>query len=267
MPDKCPWCGADVVRLEGEVVRRCTGIACPAQLKRSIEHFASRDATDIDGLGPAIIEQLVDRGLVRDVGDLYALTHAQIAALERMADKSAQNLINAIEQSKRVPFPRLLYGLGIPMVGSHVARVLALAFPSLAELAKATKEELAGVHEIGERIAESVVTFLGQEQTAEVVNKLRAAGVQLAWEPSAERPIESPFAGKIVVLTGTLASMTRGEARALVERLGGRVTGSVSKRTDFVIVGEDPGSKHEKAVQLGVQVLSEQAFRQMAGVE
>ncbi|MFQ6098969.1 MAG: NAD-dependent DNA ligase LigA, partial [Armatimonadota bacterium] len=192
MPDKCPVCGADAVRPEGEAVRRCTGIACPAQLKRSIEHFASRNAMDIDGLGPAIVEQLVDRGLVKDVGDLYGLKREQLADLERMADKSAQNLLEALEQSKSVPFPRVLNALGIPMVGTHVADVLAEAFPSIEALSSASREELAAVHEIGDRIAESVVTFFRQEQTTQVIEKLRNAGVQLRWEPRGPLSPRSP---------------------------------------------------------------------------
>jgi DNA ligase (NAD+) len=261
-PQKCPVCGADAVRPEGEAVRRCTGLACPAQLKRSLEHFASRNAMHIDGLGPAIVEQLVDNALVKDVADLYSLSLDDLVPLERMAEKSAQNLLDAIAASRQREFPRVLFGLGIRMVGEHVAEVLARAFPSIEALRGASVQELAATHEIGERIAESIATFLAQEQTDLVLRKLRDAGVQLRWvPPSAEA--ESPFAGKRVVFTGTLQTLTRTQAKGMAERLGAHVSGSVSKNTDYVIVGDSPGSKYEKAQQLGVPVLTEDEFTAM----
>jgi DNA ligase (NAD+) len=265
-PVTCPVCGADAVRPEGEAVRRCTGVACPAQLKRSLAHFASRHAMDIDGLGPAIVEQLVDAGLVQDAGDLYGLTLDQLVPLERMAETSAQNLLHAIAASTRREFPRVLFALGTRMVGEHVAQVLATAFPSVEALRAASIEELAATHEVGERIAESVATFFAQKQTQMVLKKLANAGVQLRWEPpSAE--VESPLAGKRVVLTGALQTLTRTQAKGMAERLGARVSGSVSKNTDYVIVGESPGSKYEKAQKLGIPVLSEDELVAMADAD
>ncbi|MFQ6133954.1 MAG: NAD-dependent DNA ligase LigA [Armatimonadota bacterium] len=259
-PRKCPVCGAEAVRPEGESAWRCTSPSCPAQLKRTIEHFAGRGAMDIDGLGPAVIEQLVDGGLVEDYGDLYGLEHEQLAGLERMADKSAQNLLEALERSKQVPYERVLYALGIKMVGEHVAQVLARAFPSMDKLAAASQEELAQVHEVGPQIAESVSRFFRQEKSRQVIEKLRAAGLSMERAEPPEAEAESALAGKTVVFTGALERLTRAEARALVQRLGGRVTGSVSKKTDYVVVGADPGSKYDKARELGVEVLTEEEF-------
>ncbi len=263
-PEKCPVCGADAVRPEGEAVRRCTGVACPAQLKRSLEHFAGRNAMDIDGLGPAIIDQLVDNGLVRDVGDLYSLTLEQLVPLERLAEKSAQNLLDAIAASEQREFPRVLFALGVRMVGTHVAQVLATAFPSVEALRGASVEELAATHEIGERIAESVATFFAQEQTNAVLRKLTDAGVHLQWQPPASAAAESPLAGKRVVFTGALQTLSRSQAKGMAEGLGARVVSSVSKNTDYVIVGDSPGSKYDKAQQLGIAALTEDEFVEMA---
>ena len=264
-PRKCPACRADAIRPEGEVAWRCTNPSCPAQLKRTIEHFASRGAMDIEGLGPAVIEQLVDKGLVEDYGDLYSLEHAQLANLERMADKSAQNLLDALEKSKQVPYERVLYALGIRMVGQHVARVLARAFPSMAKLAAAEEEELSQVREVGPQIAQSVRVFFEQEKTKQVMEKLRQAGLNLKAEEAEEPGEAQVLVGKTIVFTGALAKLTRSDAEALVERLGGRAASSLSKKTDYLVAGADPGSKYDKARELGVKVLSEEEFLGMVG--
>ncbi len=218
---------------------------------------------DIDGLGPAIVEQLVEAELVGDVGDLYGLRAEQLVSLERLAETSAQNLVDALRRSTEREFPRVLFALGIRMVGRHVARVLATAFPSVEALQAASVEELAATHEIGDRIAESVAAFFAQEQTNTVLGKLAHAGLQLGWEPpSAEA--ESPLTGTRVVFTGALQTLTRTQAKGMAEDLGARVSSSVSKSTDYVIVGDSPGSKAEKAEQLGVAILTENEFIALA---
>ncbi len=264
MPAVCPVCGAEVIRPEGEVVARCANDACPAKLKETLLHFASRDAMDIDGLGPAIIEQLVDTGLVRDAGDLYSLRVEDLIPLERMADKSARNLVEAIEASKERPFDRVLYALGIPHVGGHIARVLARRYRSVNELAAATEDELADIHEIGPNIARSIVAFFRQEGNRRIVEKLRKAGVRLEKEETEE--VSGPdLSGKTFVFTGALHTISRSEAQELVEKLGAKASSSVSKKTDYVVVGEAPGSKAEKARQLGVTMLTEEEFLAMVG--
>jgi DNA ligase (NAD+) len=261
MPERCPVCGSEAVRPEGEAVRRCTGIACPAQLAQRMLHFFSRGAMDADGIGPALIGQLLKKGLVRNPAEVYFVTKEQLLGLERMAEKSAQNALDSIAGTKRRPLARLVYGLGIRHVGDHVAEVLAGHFGSLERLAKASEEELAEVPEIGPVIAQSVAVFFRQEQTKELLRKLKQAGV----EPEVEaRPaVEgSAFAGKTVVFTGALSG-PRAEAEQLVKALGGRAASSVSKKTDFVVAGEEPGSKYEKARELGVRILTEEEFRRM----
>lgn len=266
MPDRCPVCGAAAVRPEGEAIRRCTGVACPAQLRERIRHFASRAAMDIEGLGPALIDQLVERGLVRDPADLYFLTREQLLSLERVGERSADNLLRAIAVSKERPLRRLLVGLGIRFVGERVAELLAERFRSLDALMAAREEDLLAIPEIGPRIAESVRTFFAQEQTRVLVEKLRRAGVRLADpEPADAAQGQGPLAGKTFVFTGTLASMTRAEAQARVQALGGRVASSVSRQTDYLVVGADPGSKLERARALGVTVLDEEAFLRLLG--
>ncbi|MBX6376984.1 MAG: NAD-dependent DNA ligase LigA [Clostridia bacterium] len=262
MPATCPACGSEVVRLPGEAASRCTGVACPAQVREAILHWGSRAAMDIDGLGPAIVDQLVSRGLVSDAGDLYFLTQEDLAGLERMGSKSAANLVAAVAASRHRPLARLYHALGIRFVGRRVAEVLAEHFPSLDALASADEEELRAVPEVGEKIAASVRAFFRQEQTRRLVEKLRRAGVRLAEEPGVPRAAgaEAPLAGRTFVLTGTLRTMTRAEAQRRIEALGGRVAGSVSRRTDFVVVGEEPGSKLERARELGVATLDEAAF-------
>jgi len=264
MPATCPVCGSGVVRPEGEAVVRCSGgLCCPAQLKEWILHFASRNAMDIEGLGPAQVDQLVERGLVRDPADLYFLALEDLLTLDRLAQKSAGNLLRAIEKSKNASLERVLFALGIQHVGEHVARVLNQHFGSLERIASASEEELSQVQGIGPKIAASIASFFAQEENRQVIEKLKAAG--LAIEGRGEERKAAPlFAGKTFVFTGALETMTRDEAEALVRSLGGQATGSVSKKTDYVVAGPGAGSKLEKARSLGIPVLTEAGFRQMA---
>jgi DNA ligase (NAD+) len=263
MPKKCPVCGGDVYRTEGEVAYRCVNAACPAQLKESLLHFAGRRAMDIDGLGDALVDQLVDKGMVRDVGDLYGLTHAQVANLERMADKSASNLLEEIENSKKAELARVIFAIGIRFVGERTAQFLADHFGSLDKLAAASEEELCQVEEVGPRIAESIVEFFREKQNRTVLEKLRKAGLQL--EQKKVRKAEGNLAGKQFVLTGTLPHYSRDDAGRMIEEAGGRVTGSVSKKTDYVVVGSEPGSKLDKARTLGVKMIDEAGFLKLLG--
>ena len=261
MPDQCPVCGSAVSLPEGEAVARCTGLACPAQVKGTVQHFASKGAMDIDGLGAKLVDQLVDVGLVKDPADLFLLTIEQLANLERMAEKSAQNLLAALEASRHRSLDRLIFALGIRHVGEHVATVLAREFGSMEGIAAAALEELEAVHEIGPIVARSLVDFLGNEANLQVIEKLKAGGVEF---PVAERQARATeFEGLTFVFTGALATMTRDEGQGLVEGLGGRAASSVSKKTDYVVAGEGAGSKLEKAKKLGVKVISEDEFREM----
>jgi DNA ligase (NAD+) len=257
-PAACPVCRSAAFRPEGEVVSRCTNSACPARLKEGLLHYGSRRAMDIEHLGEAVVEQLVDRELVRNFADLYGLSVNQLAELERLAMKSATNLHTAIQGSKERGLARLLFALGIRYVGENVARILATEFGSMVKLAHATEGELAGVHGIGPRIAKSVVLFFQQPENRNLIGLLDQAGVKMAEETAAG---PKPLLGKIFILTGGLETMTRDEAKAAIQRLGGRVTSSVSKKTDYVVVGTDPGSKYEDAKRLGVSTLDEKAFR------
>lgn len=260
-PKSCPVCGGRVVKFPEEVAIRCINVACPAQVKRTIEHFASRNAMDIEGLGTSLIDQLVDKKLVKDYGDLYFLKAQDLIPLEKFGKKSAQNLLHSIDESKHRPFHRLLFAMGIRHVGVHAARLLAERFGSLDRLAKATSEEIEEIPEIGPTIAQSVVQFFEDPRNIGVLKKLEKAGVQLKGKP--EKKKRGIFAGKTIVLTGTLNGFTRDEAKEMIISLGGRVSSSVSKRTDFVIVGRDPGSKYEKAKALGVKIITEEEFSKM----
>ncbi len=261
-PRRCPACGGLALRPEGEAWWRCLNAACPAQLEERLRHFGSRRAMDIRGLGEAVVHQLVERGLVRDFADLYRLRAEDVARLEGFARKSADNLVRAIAASRTRGLARLLHGLGIPHVGEHVAGVLADRFGSLERLSRATAAQLAAVPGIGPAIAESVVKFLGEPGNRRLLERLRAAGVATT-EP--RRRGGGPLAGKTFVLTGTLRAFTRDEARARIERLGGRVADSVSGRTDFLVVGAAPGRKLEQARRLGVRTLTEDEFTDMVG--
>lgn len=259
MPTRCPVCGSAVVRLDDEVVTRCVDLACPAKLKESIAHFASKAAMDIDGLGDKTVDQMVERGLLKDVGDLYYLTKDDLLKLERMAEKSASNLLHAIERSKHTTLPRFLYALGIRHVGEHVAQVLARHYPRWQDLQHGSYDALQAIHEIGPRIAQSIVAFFSEPGNQVVLEKLERAGVEVAG--SAVSAPDQPWRGKTVVFTGGLESYTREEAKRLVEARGGRVASSVSRNTTYVIAGEEAGSKLDRARALGVTVLSEDEFR------
>jgi DNA ligase (NAD+) len=262
-PDHCPVCGSSASRPEGEVVVRCTNTACPAQIKESLIHFGSRGAMDVEHLGEAVVEQLVDGGLVHDFADLYRLTVPQLAELERLAEKSATNLVNAIAASRSRGLSRVLYALGIRFVGDRAARLLAEHFASADRVASASVEEISEIHGIGPRIAESVRLFFDQPANQKALERLRDVGVVL--EEAARPAGAKPLAGKTFVLTGTLDEMSRDEAKARVARLGGRVTSSVSRKTDYVVAGTEAGSKLEDAKRLGVTVLDETAFVALTG--
>ena len=255
MPENCPVCGGEVHRVEGEVAYRCVNAACPAQLKESLLHFAGRRAMNIDGLGEALVDQLVDEKMVRDVADLYRLKQEELAALERMGEKSAQNLLDEITGSKKAELARVIFSIGIRFVGERTAQFLADHFGSLDKLAKATEEELCQVEEVGPKIAQSIVEYFGEKRNREVLDKLKKAGLQ--FEQKKVQKAEGKLTGKQFVLTGTLPDYSREEMTKMIEDAGGRVIGSVSKKTDYVVVGADPGSKLEKAKSLGVKTIGE----------
>ena len=263
MPKQCPVCGGDVHRAEGEVAYRCVNSACPARLKESLLYFAGRRAMNIDGLGDALVDQLVDKGLVRDVADLYALTQEQVANLERMGDKSASNLLLEIDNSKKASLARLIFALGIRFVGERTGQLLADHFASLDKLANASEEELLEVEEVGPRVAESILEFFREPRNLKVIEKLRKASLQ--FESANVHKPEGNLAGKQFVLTGTLPRYSRDEAKKMIEEAGGRVTGSVSKKTDYVVVGADPGSKLDKARSLGVKTIEEGELLKLLG--
>ncbi|MDE4084227.1 NAD-dependent DNA ligase LigA [Planococcus maritimus] len=260
MPTECPACGSELVRIEGEVALRCVNPKCPAQIVEGMIHFVSRNAMNIDGLGEKVIEQLYREGLIQDISDLYALTKEQLMELERMGDKSATNLIEAIEASKSNSMERLLFGLGIRHVGERGARILSEHFGSMDQLKQAGLEELIAIHEIGDKMADAVVTYFEKEEVLALVERLRERGVNLSYTGTIVRVEEgaNAFAGKKIVLTGKLENMTRQEAGARIEALGGKLTGSVSKKTDLLIAGEEAGSKLDKAQDLGVEVWNEE---------
>ncbi|RAZ66058.1 NAD-dependent DNA ligase LigA [Planococcus maitriensis] len=260
MPTECPACGSELVRIEGEVALRCVNPKCPAQIVEGMIHFVSRNAMNIDGLGEKVIEQLYREGLIQDISDLYALTKEQLMELERMGDKSATNLIEAIAASKSNSMERLLFGLGIRHVGERGARILSEHFGSMDQLMQASLEQLIAIHEIGDKMADAVVTYFEKEEVAALVERLRERGVNLSYTGTIVRVEEgaNAFAGKKIVLTGKLENMTRQEAGARIEALGGKLTGSVSKKTDLLIAGEEAGSKLDKAQDLGVEVWNEE---------
>jgi DNA ligase (NAD+) len=265
MPKHCPECGSTIHKSDDEVAYRCVNAACPAKRKESLLHFASRHAMNIDGLGDKIVDHLVDKGLVKDVADLYSLELDEVAALERMAEKSAQNLLDEIEASKKNSLARLIYALGIRFVGERTGQLLVEHFSSLEELAAAKEEQLTEVPEVGPKVAASIVEFFSEPANRELIKKLRKAGVRPTVE---KREVKSQkFAGKSFVFTGGLANRSREEAAELVQQHGGKVSGSVSKKTDYVVVGTDPGSKYEKAKELGVTILSEAEFEKLVGLK
>lgn len=266
MPDKCPECGSDAVRAEGEAATRCTGIACPAKITRSIIHFVSRDAMDISGLGPSVIEKLLEKGFIRDASDLYRLKDKQeeLAKLEGLGSKSVENMLAAVEGSKTRGLSRVITALGIPFVGARAAALLAQHFGSMDALRNADERQLTGIPEIGSVMAQSIVTFFKQRQNTEFIDKLKEAGVMMT-EGRKEGDTPKTLSGLAFVLTGTLEGYTRSEASDIIEDLGGRVTSSVSKSTDYLLAGENPGSKLDKARKLGVMVIDEKEFISLIG--
>jgi DNA ligase (NAD+) len=262
MPEKCPVCGTKVVRTEGEVDYRCVNANCPAKLRETILHFASRGVMNIDGMGDALVTQLNERGLVKNVADIYKLTKADLLSLERFAEKSAQNILNEIEASKKLPLERVIYGLGIRFVGARTAQFLAEHFGSMEALASASLDELQNVNEVGPRIAESIVEFFSIPANRKLVERLGVAG--LAFK-GAKKKRGTKLAGKTLVLTGTLRRHTRDEAKKMIEDAGGRVAGSVSKKTDYVVAGTDAGSKLDRAKELGVAVIDEGEMENLVG--
>jgi DNA ligase (NAD+) len=264
MPTRCPVCGSEVVRADGEVARRCLNTNCPARLRESILHFASRPVMDIDGLGESIVDALIARGLICSVADLYELTHGQLAPLElrgekntrKLGEKSAAKIIAEIEATKRRPLPRLISGLGIAFVGERTAILLAQHLGSLDSLIEASPDRLQAIPEVGPKVADSICQFFGEPHNLQLVERLRASGLQFTYD-SPMLPAVGPFTGMTFVLTGTLPTMTRDEARARIEQAGGKVTGSVSKKTTVVVAGEDAGSKLDKARELLIEIWSE----------
>lgn len=261
LPNTCPSCGAPVVREPGEAATRCTNPECPAQLLRHLIHFCSRDAMDIDGFGPAVLEQLVSSGLIASPADLYTLTEEQLISMERMGKKSAENRLNAVEKSKQNDLYRLVYALGIPHIGLKAAKLLAARFGSIDEIFRASEEEIATIDGFGEIMARSVRQFFDLPNTAHLIGRLRDAGVNLTAMSQGAKDLR--FAGKTFVLTGTLPTMTRSQATEIIEKFGGKVSGSVSKKTDYVLAGENAGSKLTKANQLGITVITEEDFEKM----
>jgi DNA ligase (NAD+) len=262
-PDKCPVCHSKLYKEEGEAISRCINPSCPARLRESIIHFASRRAMNIEGLGEAWVDQLLAQGLIKQIPDLYHLKYEQLIKLERMGPKSARNLLQQIEESKKRELWRLIFALGIRHVGEKMAQSLARKFKDLERLAEATEEELMTVEDVGPKVAQSIVFFFKQPENQELIKKLKAAGLNFKEKEEAAGP--RPLDGLTFVLTGTLSSMTREEAKEKIEKLGGTVSSSVSKKTDYLVVGEEPGSKLEKARELGVKTLSEKEFLKLIG--
>jgi len=267
MPSECPVCKGHIVRQEGEAAYRCVNTSCPARLKESLLHFAARSVMNIDGFGEALADQLVDRGLVRSIADIYSLTLEQLMSLERMGRKSAEKIIANIEGSKASPLPRVISGLGIAFVGERTAQLLADAFPGMDLLKAATVDELQRAQEVGPRVAQSIAAFFGEERNRELIERLRAAGLQFSYDPP-KRPEGAdagPLAGKTFVITGTLPTLSREDAKAKIEAAGGKVTDSVSRKTDFLLAGEKAGSKLEKATKLGIAVIGEEQLAELLG--
>jgi DNA ligase (NAD+) len=264
MPKNCPECGSKIHRVEGEVAYRCLNSACPAKRRESLLHYAGRHAMNIDGLGEKIVDQLVEKNMAKDVADLYSLKLGELAELDRMAEKSAQNLLDEIAASKRSALARLFYALGILFVGERTGQLLAEHFSSLEELASAAEEQLQEVPEVGPKVANSIVQFFSEPANRQLIKKLDRAGVH----PTAEkREVKSNrLAGKSFVFTGGLANRSREDAGELVKQHGGTVSSSVSKKTHYVVVGTEPGSKYDRAKELGVPILSEGEFEKLVGL-
>jgi DNA ligase (NAD+) len=263
MPEKCPSCGSDVVRLEGESAYRCIGLACPAQIREHIKHFSSRGAMDIEGLGDKLVEQLLETGKINDPADIYLLSREKLLTLDRMADKSASNLLDAIERSKNPPLEKFIFALGIRHVGEHISRILSSKFNNISDLTETTEDQLLAIRDIGPEVAGSIVKFFRTQGNIKVIEKLHDAGVRPLRTTVA--PQEAPLMGKSFLFTGTLSEMSRIEARKVVESLGGTVISSLTNTTDYLVVGEAPGSKLQKAKAAGVTVLDEKEFYKLIG--
>jgi DNA ligase (NAD+) len=262
LPDRCPVCGSEVDRPEGEAVARCTGVACPAQLKETIVHFASRGAMNIEGLGDKIIDQMVERGLIKDYADLYALTRDEVLGLERMGPKLAANILAAIERSRKTTLDRFLYALGIRQVGESLAKILAREFGGVEDLSRASAERLESIPGVGPQKAVSIFKFFQQKSNQRVLQKLRERGLEYSPPPKAPK---GKWEDKVFVFTGALKTLSRGEAESRVEARGGKTVSAVSKKTDYVVAGQDPGSKYDKARALGVKILTEDEFLELSG--
>lgn len=261
IPRICPVCGAEAVREDDEAVIRCTGIECPARLFRSLVHFCSRDAMNIDGLGPAIIEQLLDKNMINNIADIYSLTTEQVESLDKMGEKSANNLISAINKSKENSLDRLITAFGIRHIGAKTAKVLVKRFKNINDFLKATVDDYIFVDEVGEVMADSLVSFFSSKQTIDLINRLKAVGVNMKSEEN--EIIDNRFLGQVFVLTGTLAKFTRQEASKIIEKYGGKTSSSVSKKTNYVLAGDEAGSKLTKAEKLGINIISENDFLEM----
>lgn len=261
MPTRCTVCGSKVIKIDGEVVSRCNNVSCPAQVKEMVRHFVSRSAMDMEGLGPALINQLVDKKIIRDFADLYYLKKEDLLKLERMAEKSSNNIIDAIENSKKRPLANLIFALGIRHVGVFASQLLAERINNLLDLESLSREDLMQIDGIGTIMADSIVLFFRQRENKELVEKLQKAGVNFSQEKSSA--IKKSLEGKQFVLTGTLKRFTREEAKDIIEKSGGRVTGSVSKKTDFLLLGKEPGSKYQKALNLKIKIIEEEDFKKM----
>ncbi|MFN2363561.1 MAG: helix-hairpin-helix domain-containing protein, partial [Halarsenatibacteraceae bacterium] len=261
-PETCPACGSQVFKDPDEVVHRCLNVGCPAKLREKIIHFASRDAMNIDGLGPSIIDKLLEAELISNFGDLYYLKHGELVELESLGDKSAENLLAALEKSKERSFDRVIFALGIRHVGSRTASLITEEYSSIEELEEARVQDLSAINEVGEVIAESVVNFFSSEENLEVINKLAEAGIKMSHDQS-ENDIKEIFTGMNFVLTGSLEGYTRKDAKKIIEDRGGRVTSAVSSKTDILVVGDNPGSKLEQAQQNDVRILDETGFNNL----
>ncbi len=263
-PERCPVCGGRLFKEEEEVISRCTNVSCPARLRESLLHFASRRAMDIEGLGESLVDQLVAGGMVEDFASLYRLEHAALSSLDRMAEKSASNLLEQIRKSREADLSRVIYALGIRFVGEKTAELLADAYPEIGDLMEAGEEDLQRVREVGPRVAAAIRQFFRQPRNREVVERLREAGVRMIHEERPRPPGSPVFAGMTFVLTGTLPGLTREEATRIIVSLGGKVSSAVSRKTSYLLAGSDPGTKLRKAEQLGVRVLDEAAFKALA---
>jgi DNA ligase (NAD+) len=263
MPQNCPICGTEVVRAEGEAASRCINTNCPARLKESVLHFAARGVMDIDGMGDALVDQLVDKKLVKNVADIYGLALEQLTDLERMGKKSAEKLLKNIDESRKAPLPRIINGLGIPFVGERTAQFLSDEFGDLDKIAAASEEDLQKAEEVGPKIAQSIRRFFGEERNRELIERLREE--RFVFTYAVKPKTGGPLKDIVFVLTGTLPNLSREDAKARIEAAGGRVTGSVSKKTGYVVAGEDAGSKLDKARELGVKVIDEAQLMELIG--